>query len=180
MTFDPVAEPDAYRRSLLAELGDDDPAIAQATTPAVLRALVAEAGERLRVRPEPGEWSVLECIGHIVDGELVASARYRWIVAEDKPDLVGYDQARWVDALHHADVDPAVLLTMFDGLRTANLELWARLPTEERVRYGLHRERGPESYDITFRMIAGHDRLHLRQARTALEVVSGPAALRSH
>jgi hypothetical protein len=176
MTFDPIVEPDAYRRSLLAALGDDDPATAQASTPTALRALVAQAGDRLRVRPEPGEWSALECIGHIVDGELVASARYRWIVAEEKPDLIGYDQALWVSALHHSEADPAVLLAMFEGLRGANLDLWARLPIEERARYGLHRERGPESYEITFRMIAGHDRVHLGQARRALESASASAS----
>ena len=180
MAFDPIAEPDAYRRSLLAALGDDDPAVAQATTPAALRALIAEAGSRLRIRPEPGEWSVLECIGHIVDGELVASARYRWIVAEEKPDLIGYDQALWVSALHHADADPAILLSMFEGLRAANLDLWARLPVVERARYGLHRERGPESYEITFRMIAGHDRVHLGQARRALEAAPAATSAGSH
>ena len=50
-TFDPVASPEAYRASLLAALGDDDPAVAQAETAAAIRALVAEAGDRLRVRP---------------------------------------------------------------------------------------------------------------------------------
>ncbi|HEX7471570.1 MAG TPA: DinB family protein [Candidatus Limnocylindrales bacterium] len=180
MAFDPIAEPDAYRRSLLAELGDDDPATAQAATPAALRALVTEAGDRLRVRPEPGEWSALECIGHIVDGELVSSARYRWIVAEEQPDLIGYDQALWVAALHHDEVDPAILLSMFEGLRAANLDLWTRLPLEGRARFGLHRERGPESYELTFRMIAGHDRVHLRQAGRALAAASAAATGRPH
>ena len=35
----------------------------------------------------------------------------------------------------------------------------------------MHAERGPESFDLTFRMLAGHDRLHLGQARGALEQV---------
>ena len=55
---DPVSAPEAYRQSLLAALGDDDPAVAQLATPAGIRAIVAEAGSLLRVRPEPGEWSV--------------------------------------------------------------------------------------------------------------------------
>jgi hypothetical protein len=146
---DPVSEPDAYRATLLAALGGDDPAVALAASPAALRRLVADAGDLLRIRPEPTEWSVLECIGHIVDAELVISTRVRWIISEDRPDIVGYDQDRWVDALHHGDDDPAVLLALFDGLRRANLDLWARIPVEARSRVGIHRERGPESYELT-------------------------------
>jgi hypothetical protein len=37
----------------------------------------------------------------------------------------------------------------------------------------MHAERGPESFDLAFRMIAGHDRFHLAQARRALEASPG-------
>src|SRR6185295_1979619 len=124
-TIDPVSSPEAYRASLLAALGDDDPADAQAETPTAIRALIAEAGDRLRVRPEPGEWSVLECVGHITDSELVAGARERWIVSEDEPVIVGYDQALWVDRLEHNADDPELLIATFEALRAANLDLWA-------------------------------------------------------
>ena len=165
---DPILSPEAYRASLLAALGEDDPAIAQAETAAAIRALILEAGERLRTRPAPGEWSALECIGHIFDGELVVSARVRWILAEDEPDIVGYDQALWVAELRHNEDDPALLLATFEAIRAANLDLWARRPVTDRQRVGRHRERGPESYDMTFRLAAGHDRIHLAQARRAL------------
>ncbi len=171
---DPIASPSAYRQLLLAALGDDDPAAAQATTPATFRALVAEAGAHLRVRPEPTEWSVLECIDHLVDGELVVSTRYRWILAEDAPDIVGYDQDLWVARVHGGE-DPETLLALFEALRRSNVELWARTPSEERTRFGRHRERGEESYDLTFRMAAGHDRVHLEQARRALARARGGA-----
>ena len=169
-TIDPISSPEAYRASLLAALGDDDPAVAQAETPVAIRALIAEAGDRLRIRPARGEWSALECIGHIVDGELVVAARVRWILAEDEPDIVGYDQALWVAELRHNEDDPALLLATFEAVRRANLDLWARRPVLDRQRIGRHRERGPESYDMTFRLAAGHDRIHLAQARRALEV----------
>jgi hypothetical protein len=168
---DPISEAAAYQRYLLGALGDDDPAVAQAATPTIMRALVAEAGPALRTPPAPGEWSVLECIGHIADAEIVYSGRYRWIVAHDEPDLIGYDQDRWVSRLHHRDDDPAALLALFDALRAANLELWRRTPPDERARVGMHRERGPESFDLSFRLIGGHDRIHLAQARAALEAV---------
>ena len=168
---DPITEVDAYRRSLLAALGDDDPAVAQASTPATVRALVAEAGPDLRTRPEPGEWSVLECISHLVDGELVVAGRYRWILAHDRPDIVGYDQALWVDRLRHNEDNVEELLRVFEALRAANIALWSRLSTAERARVGLHRERGPESIDLTFHLAGGHDRVHLGQARRALAAV---------
>jgi hypothetical protein len=171
---DPVLEAAAYQASLLRALGDDDPAEAQATTPSVIRQLLADAGDDMRTRPEPGEWSVLECIAHIVDGELVMSGRYRWILAHDLPELIGYDQALWVARLHRAD-DPDELLGLFEPLRLANLALWASTGPGDRARVGLHRERGPESYDLSFRMMGGHDRVHLGQARATLALVRANA-----
>ena len=143
----------------------------QAATPASLRALLADAGADLRSRPEPKEWSVYECIAHIADAELVVGGRYRWILAHDQPELVPYDQDLWIDRLHTGDEEPADLLATFEALRTANLDLWRRTPVEQRSRFGLHRERGPESYELTFKLLAGHDRFHLDQARRALEAV---------
>lgn len=34
-------------------------------------------------------------------------------------------------------------------------------------------ERGPESYELTFRLIAGHDRFHLAQAERTLATIRG-------
>jgi hypothetical protein len=172
-TPDPVEDPTGYQRHLLSLLGDDDPAEAQTSTPAALRDLVAGAGADLRTRPEPAEWSVLGCIGHMVDAEIVASGRYRWIVAHDDPTLLGYDQDLWVARLHADDPDASSLLALFEPLRRANLEMWSRSTAEERARVGIHQERGRESFDLTFRLLAGHDRFHVDQARRALAAIRG-------
>jgi hypothetical protein len=168
---DPVDEPKAYQEHLLGLLGDDDPAEVQTGTPAAWRALIEEAADRLRERPQPDEWSVLECLGHAADAEIVYSGRYRWIVAHDEPPLIGYDQALWVQRLRHRDDDPERLLALLTTLREANLDFWNRSTPQERERVGLHSERGPESLDLSFRLIAGHDRFHLAQARRALDAV---------
>ena len=168
---DPVAEPNAYQEMLLGLLGDDDPVDVQSGTPAAVRALVANAGDDLRTAPAAGEWSVVELVGHIADAELVASGRYRWILAHDQPPIPGYDQDLWASRLRHREADPDELITVFEALRTANLALWRRTPVEDRARLGIHAERGPESYELTFRLLAGHDRFHLDQARRTLEQV---------
>lgn len=89
-----ISQATAYQASLLAALGGDDPAVADATTPATIRALLEEAGPDVRVRPEP-----------------------------DEPEIVGYDQALWVDRLHQHDPDPEGVVALFEALRTANLAL---------------------------------------------------------
>lgn len=172
-TPDPVADPSGYQQHLLGLLGGDDPAQAQASTPTALRQLVADAGPDLGTTPEPGEWSALGCIGHMTDAEIVASGRYRWIVAQERPALIGYDQDLWTERLHRDDRDATGLLALFEPLRRANLEMWARSTAEDRARIGVHQERGPESYELTFRLIAGHDRFHLDQARRTLAAVRG-------
>jgi hypothetical protein len=164
---DPIEDPGGYQRHLLGLLGDDDPAEVQAVAAREFRSLLADAGPLATERPDPEEWSALECLAHLVDAEMVMTARYRWILAHDEPSLIGYDQDLWVTRLHGHD-DPEDLLAVFEPLRAANIQLWLRSSQDQRARVGMHVERGPESFDLTFRMIAGHDRFHLAQAGRAI------------
>ncbi len=76
------------------------------------------------------------------------------------------------DRFHAAqDEDVESLLSLFEALRRADIDLWRRTPSADRARFGLHRERGPESYELTFKLTAGHDLVHMDQARNALEQV---------
>jgi hypothetical protein len=168
---DAIEEPSEYQRFLVSLVGDDDPADVQEATIDEARQLTQDAGERIRVRPEPGEWSVLECLGHIFDADLVTAGRIRWAIAHDEPDVIGYDQDRWVERLHHAEDDPGELLAQFEALRRMNLALWRRLTEDEKRRVYVHAERGRESVDLAFHLIAGHDRFHLAQARWALATI---------
>ena len=172
-TPDPVSEAAAYQRMLLDALGSDDPAEVQSGAPGAIRSLVAEGGAHLRIRPAPREWSALLCLAHIADAELVMAGRYRFVLAHDEPELPGYDQDLWVDGLHRDDEDPEALLGIFEPLRASNVALWRGATEAQKARVGLHRERGRESFDLMFRMLAGHDRVHLAQARRALEEVRG-------
>jgi len=170
---DPVSQPSEYRDMLLGLLGDDDPASVQRATITELRRLVFGdwLALELRTPPSDGEWSMIQLLGHFADAELVAGARYRWIVAHDTPDLAPYDQDLWVSRLRYQEAGPTELLDLFAALRRANLAMWERIPPEERSRHGMHAERGAESYEITFRMLAGHDRFHLDQARRTVDQV---------
>lgn len=167
-------EAEAYRRPALDALGDDDPVVAQETEPELWRRLVEQAGAHLRTRPEPGEWSVLDCLGHMTDSELITSARYRWVLSENEPTLLGFDQTAWVARPDRASDDPALLLEVLGVLRRANVALWRRTAVADRARIGLHAERGPESFELLFRCQAGHGRIHRAQAERALAQARRP------
>jgi hypothetical protein len=167
-------EADAYRGSVLDALGRDDHAAVQETEPELWRRLIDQAGAHLRTRPDNGEWSVIECLGHMVDSELVTSARYRWVLAENEPELVGFDQNAWSARLNHSAEDAAALLDFFGAMRRANLALWRRTPIADRSRIGMHAERGPESFELLFRLQAGHGRVHRAQAERALATARRP------
>ena len=162
------AEIEAYRRPVLERLGAEDPLDVQADEVAAWRELLDRAGGDVRTRPAEGEWSVLECLGHMTDSELVTSARYRWVLAEDEPPLQSWDQEAWAARFDHSRDDPATLLDLFAALRHANVALWQRTPAGDRARAGIHSERGPESFELLFRLQAGHGRVHRDQAERAL------------
>jgi hypothetical protein len=172
---DALAAGRAYQRQLLALLGEDDPAMVLEQTEPLVRSVLRDAGSDLRARPAPNEWSVVELLGHLVDAETVMSGRFRWTVSQDEPPLLGYDQDLWVARLRHNDDQPDDLLAVFSTLRAANLRLWRRSSTDDRRRVAMHAERGAESYDLMFRMLAGHDRFHLNQMRATIrQVRAGP------
>ena len=168
---DSLAAGRAYQQQLIALLGDDDPAEVAGSTLSAVQSLVTDAGSDLHRRPAPGEWSVLELVGHLVDAEMVMSGRYRWTISQDQPALLGYDQDQWVARLRHNDAQPDELLAVFSALRAANLRLWRQSTAEDRDRVAMHAERGPESYGLMFRMLAGHDRFHLNQMRDTLRAL---------
>src|SRR5258707_10300582 len=90
---DPVADPQGYQRELLALLGGSDPLTLLGAPPPAVHELAGRLSSQLLVsRPAPEEWSVAEVLGHLWDAEIAFSFRARLILAQDTPQLVGYDQ----------------------------------------------------------------------------------------
>ena len=167
---DPVTQSIAYREMELAALGTRDPAEVQAETPRRVRELLSRRDSRGEASATSDEWSPKQLVAHLADVEIIFSGRYRWILAHDRPPLIGFDQNLWMQHLHGPDDDTAELLAAFDALRALNVRLWRRASQSERERVAVHPERGDESFDVCFRMVAGHDLLHLDQMARAVDL----------
>jgi hypothetical protein len=168
---DPVTEFEMYRQELLTALGEDDPVAVLRTTLDEIPRLVGDASnERLQRPPAPGEWSAREVLSHLADADLMAGARVRMIVTQDRPTLVGYDQDAWTARFGTLEADAAETVALWRALRLANVRIFESLSDAEWARVGVHSERGEESALLTVQLMAGHDRVHFDQVRRCLRI----------
>ena len=141
-----AADAGAYVDAVLGLVGDRDPLEILRATPAALEGAVAGLSLDQMRRPErPGKWSIAAVLQHLADSDVVWAWRMRLILAQDRPQITGYDQDLWADRLHYLDADPAEALDTFRVLRRGNLRLLERATPEDLARVGIHVERGEES-----------------------------------
>src|ERR1700730_8752983 len=123
---------------------------------------------KLRKRPAPDKWSVVEILAHLADAEIVGGFRMRLILGAPGTPVAGFDQDSWVTAGHYAKRDPRKSIEQFRAVREANLALLKSLTPDQWKHYGMHAERGQETIEHIVRMFAGHDINHLQQIERIL------------
>jgi hypothetical protein len=154
----------AYVAAVLDLLGQRDPVGVLGETPTGLRrAIDGVSDAKLRQPERPGKWSIGQVLAHLADSDLVWGWRMRLILAQDRPQLTGYDQDAWAERLRYSEADPQESLQRFTMLRRSNLNLIERASPDDLKRVGVHVERGEESLELLRRLYAGHDLLHLAQ-----------------
>jgi len=140
--------------------------------PQLLRqALAAVPPEAMQFRPAPGKWSAHEVICHCADSETNAAMRIRYLVGEDTPAIMGYDQARWAVRFdyHHLPLDPA--LQQVETVRRWTMAFLRSLPESAWSRRGAHSEMPGEAYtaESWLQIYGEHLEIHARQIRRNLE-----------
>lgn len=122
--------------------------------------------ELMRLRPAEGEWSALECLGHIAGlEETVFQSRLKAIRAGR--DFPAFDP----DAAGNAPEPgyPAVELALeFQRSRLKGITLVEQLLDEDFSRTALHAELGRVSMTELLHEWAAHDLMHTMQAERAL------------
>lgn len=155
-----IVRPERYRNAL----GKRDPLKSSAGSPARVARLIRGLSEKqLSKRPAPGKWSIKEVIAHLADGEVIIGSRLRFVAAQDKPPIPGYDQDAFVENLGIEKVPTKQLLREFAAARQLNVSLLKRIPKRAFKNIGIHSERGEESIEKMLWTYAGHDIVHEEQ-----------------
>lgn len=134
----------------------------------IARAVARARGNRLRRRPRPREWSVVEVLAHLLDGEVALGFRIRKLAAEPGASITAWDQEKWTPGLRHRRADPRTILDAFAALRADTVALVRRLTPAQRRAAGRHPEYGRLRVDQLLAHWAEHDLLHLEQIRSTL------------
>jgi DinB superfamily len=133
-------------------------------TPVVLRTLVRGVDDgRLRRRPAPGEWAIIEVVAHLADTEERALGRVRQMLAEDTPHLEPFDQEALAIQRHYLDLDLEVELARLEQLRGEHLTLLDGLDGKGWERTGQHGEHGVMSVELYETHVAAEEVDHLAQ-----------------
>ena len=115
---------------------------------------------------DPESWTARQVAHHLADSEATAYVRLRRLVAEDDPQIDGYDEPEWARRLHY-DRPIAPSVAVLAAVRAASLQLLETLTTEEWERAGTHSDSGAYTVDNWLGIYADHSHDHAAQIRAA-------------
>ena len=154
-----MTEPTAFAPARIADLLS----ASAATAVAELLALGDDAGWR----PEPGEWSANECVGHLIEAERRGFAGRIRLILEAPPDrpaqLEAWDPPAVAEARRDHLRSASELAAEFDELRADGVRLVRGLTATDLGRSGMHPDVGPLRVDELLGEWVHHDRNHVRQ-----------------
>ncbi len=132
--------------------------------PALLTAALAKVPpEALQWRPGPDKWSAHEVIVHCADSESNAAMRIRYLLAEPRPVIQGYDQAQWAVALDYHKLPLDAALTTVTAVRANTVPLLRRMTDAQWRATGEHTESGRYGAEDWLKIYAEHLEKHSGQ-----------------
>ena len=110
-------------------------------------------------------WTPRQVVHHVADSEMTSAIRLRRLVAEDRPQIAGYDEELFARRLHYSERPLEASLEALRGARSSTAQLLDVLTEEDWRREGTHTEVGPYSVMTWLRIYAAHCRDHADQIR---------------
>jgi len=132
----------------------------------VTEAVAGLSQEELDRRPAPEAWTAREIVHHLADSEMSSAIRLRRLIAEDDPEIVGYDEGEFARRLFY-DRPVQASLEAMKASRDTSAELLERLDDADWARTGTHTESGPYSIEMWLEIYARHGHDHADQIRRA-------------
>lgn len=129
-------------------------------------ALMEVPREAWKFKPSPSEWSVHEIIVHMADSESMSALRVRKLIVEPGSMLMGYEEAKWADALDYLDQNVDDALQVIKYARQTTYNLLKTLPDEVFTHSVKHQEYDePYTFEKWLNIYARHIPDHIEQLK---------------
>lgn len=115
----------------------------------------------LLVHPVPGTWSIQEIVIHLADSDLILADRMKRIIAEDNPQLIGFDESKFAKNLSYNEQSVEDAVTVFELNRRNFARVLKKLPDAAFNRIGTHNERGPLTLAAMLETTVNHLKHHM-------------------
>ena len=137
--------------------------------PDVIAAAVAGMDDTaLDYKPSDGGWSPREVVHHTADSEMTSAIRLRRLVAEENPQISGYDGDEFARRLKYATRPVGPSLDAIRAARSSTLSILETLVEEDWSRAGTHSELGSYSVELWLKIYAVHCHDHAEQITRAV------------
>jgi DinB family protein len=163
-----MSSPDPYEPKSVAALLE--------SAVATIRVEVEALAKPVHVwHPEPGEWSINEIIGHLIEAERRGFAgRIKIMLATKDPQLDGWDQNE-VARGRRDDMKPAAkLVAELERMRAESAKLVRGLSAADLKRGGQHPKVGWLRVEDLLQEWVHHDRNHIKQILSNVQAWAWP------
>jgi hypothetical protein len=89
-----------------------------------------------------GKWSIQQVVLHLMDDELIWTARMKRIIAEDNPEVVGFDESKFAAKLFSEEQDAELAVRILDMNRRLFSVVLRKLPDSAFARTARHNDLG--------------------------------------
>jgi hypothetical protein len=137
----------------------------------LISALAEVPREAWKFKPSPKDWSVHEVIVHMADSESMSALRARKLMVEPGSQLMGYEEAKWADALNYHGQSVNDALQVIKYARQTTYNLLKTLPDEVFSHSVTHPENPePYTFDRWLTIYANHIPNHINQIMECYKV----------
>ncbi len=119
--------------------------------------------EALTAHPLEGEWSVAQNIHHLADSHMNAYIRFKFILMQENPTIMPYDQDDWAATADSNSPHIASSLAILRGLHDRWTALMASLDDAQWERTGIHPEVGTITLEWILTHYVEHSQIHIDQ-----------------
>jgi len=131
---------------------------------AVAEALARIPENEMDLCRDPGDtWSPRRIVHHLADSEMTSALRLRRLIAEERPEIMAYDEQLWANSLYYDERPIGPSLDALAAARASTADILSRLTEAQWAREGTHSEVGGYSVETWLEIYAAHARDHAAQ-----------------